>query len=466
MARKKNEQKQPPSVHLPGEIEHWEVGRLSPYSRNARTHSYAQIQQIMDSILQFGFTNPLLVNAADGEIIAGHGRLEAALRLGLPTVPVIPVDHLSEAQRRALVIADNQIALNAGWDEELLAREIAALRTEDFDIGVLGFSTDELDRILGGAGGGGGGGSGEPDAAPPAPKVPVTRYGDVWHLGAHRVMCGESRDPDNVEILMGLDRAACVWTDPPYNVAYRGNAGTIINDDQDDKAFEQFLRDALGQAARMLQPGGSIYVAHPDGGVRGALFRSVFCEYFKLASVLIWRKNAGTLGWSDYLWRHEPIMYGWKEDASHSFHGGRKQSTVLEFDEPAFAQTGENEWQINLGEDTLVIRGEGLTVERLAGTVFLEEKPRRSLEHPTMKPTGLISRQLLNSAKRGDVVLDLFGGSGSTLIACEQLGMKARLMELDPRFVDVIVRRWQDFTGEKAILEGIGALFDDVAVAR
>lgn len=445
-------------------IELWPIERLKPYERNARTHDAAQVSKIAASITEFGFTNPILVDSADG-IIAGHGRLMAAKELGLTEVPVIVLDHLTDAQRRAYILADNRLALDAGWDESLLAEELAALQGEGFDLGLTGFNEDEISDLLDGAGGDDDEPPGDENEVPEVPARPVSRRGDVWILGNHRLICGDSTNLTDIERLAAGDQIECLWTDPPYNVAYEGTAGSIKNDDMEDGAFRQFLHDAFVCAFTVMKPGGAAYVAHAD--TEGYNFRGAFRDAgFKLSGCLIWRKNSLVLGRSDYQWQHEPILYGWKEGTAHRWYGARNKTTMVEFDGGLFDQIGEREYQITIGEQTLIIEGDNLLVREARPTVITEEKPKRNAEHPTMKPVPLIERFLLNSTKRGDTVLDLFGGSGSTLIACEKLGRIARLCELDEKFVDVIVRRWQEFTGKAARLEPTGQTFDDVAYGR
>jgi DNA modification methylase len=446
-------------IKTPIEIQIWALTKLKPYENNSRTHSEEQIDQIAASITEFGFTNPILVDSKDG-IIAGHGRLMAAQKLGLKQVPVIILDYLTDAQKRAYVIADNKIALNAGWDLGTLASEMARLADEAFDLSLLGFSQEELDEILvepeeleG---------TTEEDDVPSTPVVPTAKRGEVYILGSHRVICGDSTNLTDVEKLVGKEPVECLWTDPPYNVAYEGSAGKIQNDDMDDSSFRQFLRDAFVTAFTVMKAGGAAYVAHAD--TEGFNFRGAFLEAgFKISSCVIWRKNSLVLGRSDYQWQHEPILYGWKEGAAHRWYGARNKTTMMEFEGGLFEQIGDKKWQIRLGQETLIIEGDNINVELAHSSVITEEKPKRNAEHPTMKPVALVERFLNNSTKKGDIVLDLFGGSGSTLIACEKLGRKARLVELDEKFVDVIINRWQDFTGKKAKRDD-GILWDDLKV--
>lgn len=399
------------------EIVSRKVADLIPYARNSRTHSAEQVAQIAASIREFGFTNPVLVDG-EGTIVAGHGRVMAAKQLGLATVPTIDVGWMTEEQRRAYVIADNQLALNAGWDESVLAQEVAWLQTQQFDTNLLGFNADFLDGLL--AEEEASEGLTDQDAAPAVPLEPETKLGDVWVMGKHRLMCGDSTSTDAVNTLTlggGIDM---LLTDPPYNVAYEGktaDALTIKNDHMADDAFRQFLRDAFTAADASMKPGAVFYIWHADS--EGLNFRGACKDAgWPVRQCLIWRKNSLVMGRQDYHWQHEPCLYGWKEGAGHLWASDRKQTTILDFD-----------------------------------------RPTRSLERPTMKPVALFEYQLLNNTKGGDLCLDLFGGSGTTLIACEKNGRYARIMELDPKYCDVIVRRWQDFTGKQAVLESTGQPF-------
>jgi DNA modification methylase len=449
---------------LPDKIELLGVDRLIPYARNSRTHSETQVAQIAASIREFGFTNPVLV-ADDDTIIAGHGRVLAARQLGLGEVPCLRLSHLTEAQRRAYVIADNKLALNAGWDDDLLALELGGLRDDGFDVELAGFSNEEIDALLLGDDEVDEQGNIDDDEAPGAEDLHTSRLGDVWILGDHRVMCGDSTSISDVEKLCADLPVDCCWTDPPYNVNYESKAGKIQNDHMEDAAFREFLQDAFVSAFTVMREGAPMYVAHADS--EGYNFRGAFRDAgFKLSGCLIWVKSSLVLGRSDYQWRHEPILYGWKPGAAHSWYGGRAKTTVTEAEDMPFRVMDDGSVQIEIGESTLRISGEGLQVEELLGSTVRAEKPKRSAEHPTMKPVELILGQLKNSSRRGDVVLDLFGGSGSTMIACQKAGRKARLMEFDPRYCDVIVRRWQEFTGRKATLEDSGELFDDLESQR
>lgn len=410
------------TIAMAKRIELWPLERLKPYDRNARTHSAEQVAQIAASIVEFGFTNPILVDSSDG-IIAGHGRLSAAQELGLKTVPVVVLDHLSDRQRKAYILADNQLALNAGWDTDLLRSELQDLAEQDFDLSLIGFSDDELSDLL-------------PDieelppedadadAVPEPPADPVTKPGDVWLLGKHRVMCGDSTSIEAVELLMAGGKADLLLTDPPYNVAYEGKTAealTIQNDSMSDDDFRQFLRDVYSTADSVMNPGAVFYIWHAD--FEGYNFRGAAYDVgWQVRQCLIWNKNSLVLGRQDYHWKHEPCLYGWKEGAAHYWGSDRSQTTVLDFN-----------------------------------------RPSRNGEHPTMKPVELFQYQVENSSKRKGMVLDLFGGSGTTAIACEKTGRHARLMELDPRYCDVIVKRWQAFTGKTATLEATGEKFPEDA---
>ena len=387
---------------------------LIPYAKNTRTHSPEQVSQIAGSIREFGFTNPVLVDAENG-IIAGHGRVMAAGKLGIEEVPCLRITHLSELQKRAYIIADNRLALDAGWDAEMLKIELSDLKEEDFNIDLIGFTDDELAELF----------ADEPtagqtdeDEVPEVPETPISVPGDVWVMGSHRVMCGDSLDAAPVEQLMGGAKADLWLTDPPYNVAYTGGTGlTIQNDDMNDTSFRQFLADAYAAADSVMNPGAVFYVWHADS--EGFNFRGAAKDVgWTVRQCIIWVKSALVMGRQDYQWKHEPCLYGWKDGAGHHWGSDRKQTTVLEFN-----------------------------------------KPSRNAEHPTMKPVELFSYQIENSSKIGGVVFDSFGGSGTTVIACEMLGRSSRVMELDPKYCDVIVNRWQDFTGKKATHETTGEHF-------
>jgi site-specific DNA-methyltransferase (adenine-specific) len=384
------------------------VNKLIPYAKNSRTHSPEQVGQIAASIKEFGFRNPILVDGVG--IIAGHGRLMAAQKLGLDQVPTIDCSDMTESQKKAYIIADNKLALNAGWDTAMLTIEIQELQEEGFDLELLGFDDKELNALL------------EPevvqgltdeDAVPETPKEATTKLGDVYILGKHRLMCGDSTSITDMEKLVNGQPVDMCLTDPPYNVAYEGGTKeklTIQNDSMEDSEFRQFLRDAFVAADTVMKAGAVFYIWHADS--EGYNFRGACHDTgWKVRQCLIWKKSSLVMGRQDYHWIHEPCLYGWKEGASHLWSADRKQTTILEFN-----------------------------------------KPTRNGEHPTMKPVELFEYQMLNNTKGGDIILDSFGGSGTTMIAAEKHGRYARIMELDPKYCDVIVKRWEDFTGEKAVL--------------
>ena len=406
-------------MKLPNTLETIQIDALIPYARNSRTHSDAQVAQIAASIKEFGFTNPVLIDAGGG-IIAGHGRVLAARKLGLSEVPCIRLEHLTDAQKRAYVIADNRLALNSGWDMEMLKVEFADLQELGFDLELTGFDLDEIKELLAPVGTEG---LTDPDDAPPLPENPRTRPGDIWVMGKHRLLCGDSTSVSDLEKLTEGQLVDMWLTDPPYNVAYEGktkDALKIKNDEMGDDQFRQFLRDAYTAADMVMKPGAVFYIWHADS--EGYNFRGAAQDAgWKVRQCLIWKKSSMVMGRQDYHWKHEPCLYGWKEGASHLWAADRKQTTILEF-----------------------------------------EKPSRNGEHPTMKPVALFEYQLLNNTKGGDQVLDSFGGSGTTLIAAEKNGRVARIMELDPKYCDVIVRRWQDFTGKIATHAETGEPFAEV----
>ena len=407
-------------------VERWPLERLVPYAKNSRTHSDAQVAQIAASIREWGWTTPILVDEA-GSIIAGHGRLQAARRLQMTEVPVVVASGWSEAQKRAYVIADNKLALNAGWDNELLALELEELGDIGFDLELTGFTDEEIKALMpvevteGLT---------DPDAAPAVQENSVTVPGDVWIMGKHRVMCGDSTSTDHLAQLTQGNLVDMWLTDPPYNVAVQGgnhgdperkNGKRIMNDQMGDEQFRQFLRDAYTAADTVMKPGAVFYIWHADS--EGYNFRGAAKDAgWTVRQCLIWKKSSIVMGRQDYHWKHEPCLYGWKDGAGHLWAADRKQTTILEFD-----------------------------------------RPSRNGEHPTMKPVALFEYQMLNNTKGGDLVLDSFGGSGTTLIAAEKNGRTALLMELDPKYCDVIIKRWQDFTGKKAVHADTGKTFEEVA---
>ena len=405
---------------LADKIEQWPTDKLVPYARNARTHSDSQVAQIAASIAEFGFTNPILAGS-DGVIVAGHGRLAAAQKLGIATVPVVVLDHLTPTQRRALVIADNRIAENAGWDEAMLQVELADLQGDDFDLSLTGFDADALADLLAGEETTSDGQTDE-DSVPDA-GTSITRPGDVWICGNHRVICGDSTDASTYYALMAGEIADMVFTDPPYNVDYantakdkmRGTDRPILNDNL-GAGFHDFLLAALTPTLAHCR--GGIYVAMSSSelDVLQSAFRTAGGKW---STFIIWAKHTFTLGHADYQRQFEPILYGWPSDGTRHWCGARDQGDV---------------WNI--------------------------KKPQKNDLHPTMKPVELVERAVRNSSRPGDIVLDSFGGSGTTMIASEKSDRKARLIELDPKYVDVIVRRWQDYAGAQATRQSDGVAFD------
>jgi DNA modification methylase len=407
------------------QIEQWPVDRLIPYARNARTHTEEQIAQVAASIAEFGWTNPILAGA-DGVIIAGHARLAAARRLQMAHVPVIVLDHLSETQRRALVLADNRLALSAGWNEEMLRVELESLKEDGFELDVVGFTDDETEQILAGPE--------QPkygltdsDAVPEVQECAVTAPGDVWILGEHRLLCGDATALADVEKALAGGLADMVFTDPPYGVAVASRVGTrgvssaearslgtakIANDELSIPELTEFLRLVFRNILVGTRKGACWYVTAPHGPM-GLAFSVALNELDVWRHSLVWVKDSLVMSRMDYHYRHEPIYYGWTPGGPHNAVPTRDQDTV---------------WEC--------------------------PRPKRSPEHPTMKPVELVERALLNSSGPGDTILDTFGGSGMTLIACQKTGRQARVIELEPRYCDVIVRRWEAFTGEKARREG------------
>ena len=406
----------------------WPIEKLIPYARNARTHSDEQVIQIAASIAEFGWTNPVLIGP-DGIVIAGHARLLAALKLGLTEVPVIVLDHLTETQRRALVIADNQLAIRgAAWDEEMLRVELESLEEDGFDLDLVGFTDEELEELLREPDQAVAGNTDE-DAVPEEPEKAVTVPGDVWILGNHRLLCGDAIQFNSFEKVLAGGLADMVFTDPPYNVNYgatmkdklRGKNRPIKNDNLGD-GFEPFLRDSCANILAVTK--GAVYICMSSSEL--ATLQKVFREAGgHWSTFVIWAKNTFTIGRSDYQRQYEPILYGWKEGTDHYWCGARDQ-----------------------------------------GDVWFVKKPVANDLHPTMKPVELIERAIRNSSKSRDTILDPFGGSGSTLIACEKSGRQGRMIELEPKYSDVAILRWQEFTGKLAVLEADGRSFDEIVAER
>ncbi len=403
-------------------IELKSVDELIPYNKNARTHSESQVSQIAASIIEFGFTNPVLIDGEKG-IIAGHGRLMAAKKLGLKEVPVVVLDHLSETQKKAYIIADNKLAENAGWDEEILASELADLKDENFNLDLIGFEDQELEKIF----------SNlydkdeeqEKEEIPETAEKPISKSGDVWLLGKHKLICGDSCKAETYQTLLGDELADMLFTDPPYNVDYgnsmkdkvRGNNAKILNDNLGEN-FGKFLFEFCKNALAVTK--GACYVCMSSSELH-TLQKSFTDAGGKWSTFVIWAKNHFTIGGSDYQRQYEPILYGWKKSNDHYWCGDRNQ-----------------------------------------GDVWFCNKPNKNDLHPTMKPVELCKRAILNSSKTDDIILDCFGGSGSTLIASEQTNRRCRMIELDQKYVDVIVKRWQNLTGKDAILFETGESFNEI----
>ena len=379
-----------------------EIEKLKPYKNNARTHSDEQIEKIAKSMKEFGFINPVLVDG-NLNVIAGHGRILGAKKLGMKEVPCLFIEDLTEEQKRAYIIADNRLAEDAGWDKELLKIELEDLKNMNFDITLTGFELEDFDfsmdetEVI------------EDEFDETIPEEPTSKKGEIYKLGKHFLMCGDSTDINDVEKLMNGVKADMLLTDPPYNVDYEGGTGlTIQNDNMDDETFREFLRVSFFNANSVMKEGAVFYIWHADS--EGYNFRGACHDIgWKVRQCLIWCKNTLVMGRQDYHWKHEPCLYGWKEGASHLWASDRKQTTVLEFDRPSVSK-----------------------------------------EHPTMKPVGLFDYLIKNNTKKDDIVLDLFAGSGTSIIACEQNGRIAYSMELDPKYVDVIISRWEKLTGQQA----------------
>lgn len=401
------------------------ISQLVPYVNNARTHSDAQVKKLRASLREFGFINPVIIDS-EYNVIAGHGRILAAKEEGIEKVPCVFVDYLTPAQKKAYILADNRMAMDAGWDEELLRVEIEALQAESFDVDLTGFDEKDIAELF----------TGEDDGAQDddfdvneeLQRPPVTKSGDVWLLGHHRLICGDSTKAETYEVLMDGKKANLVVTDPPYNVNYEGSAGKIQNDSMNEEAFEKFLFDAYTQMNAAMAEDASIYVFHSDS--HGLAFRKAFEDAgFYLSGCCIWKKQSLVLGRSPYQWQHEPCLYGWKKKGKHQWYSDRKQTTIWEFD-----------------------------------------KPKKNGDHPTMKPIPLIAYPIRNSSMSNCIVLDPFGGSGSTLIACEQLGRICHTIELDEKYCDVIVKRYIEQVGSaesvSVVRAGVTIRFEDLEVGE
>lgn len=382
-----------------------DIGTLIPYARNARTHDEKQIAQIAASIREFGFLSPIVISE-DNTILCGHGRFYAAQKLGLKKVPCVKESHLTESQRRAYILADNKLSLNAGWDNEMLAVELSELQGAGFDVSLTGFDDKELSDLF----------SDESDSdakddnydlTAALEKAAFVLCGDVWTVGRHRLVCGDATNPDDVNLLMGDTKANLILTDPPYGVSFTSSSGLKIqNDSIKGEEFYNFLLSAFRNMADHLEKGGAAYVFHAD--TEGLNFRRAFVDAgFHLAGCCIWVKDSLVLGRSDYQWQHEPVLYGFMQNGKHKWYSDRKQTTVWNF-----------------------------------------AKPKRNANHPTSKPLDLLGYPIGNSTQENAVVIDTFGGSGSTLMACEQMNRICYTMELDEKYASVILRRYVDDTGD------------------
>lgn len=420
------------------EIEYLPIGDLLPYARNARTHSETQIAKLASSIREFGFNNPILLDSANG-IIAGHGRLLAAQKLGLTEVPCVRLEHLTDNQKRAYILADNRLALDAGWDQNMLALELQDLKSAGFDVDLTGFDGKELNDLLTRDPAAG---ETDADAIPAVPATSISQLGDVWQCGNHRVICGDSTDVLVLEALLAGQKADLIMTDPPYGVDFeRGkfqgnNKGAkfapIANDELKGEAFVEFIRSVFATAAAVTKEGAAFYSWTAALRQGAEAWEGITAAGWKVQSQIIWKKTPFVMGRCDYHWQHEPAWYGFKANtkSGHAWYGGRDKASV---------------WEV--------------------------PKPQKMELHPTTKPVELFEIGIKNSSKAGDLVLDMFGGSGTTMIACERLDRDARLAELEPVYVDVIVQRWQEYTGKKALLVkeadvSNGKFFDEVAAER
>ena len=386
-----------------------DINKLVPYINNARTHSPEQIQKIRSSLREFGFVNPVIIDR-DFNVLAGHGRIEAAKQEGMTEVPCVFAEDMTEAQKKAYILADNRMALDAGWDEEMLRIEMEALEDLGYNIEYTGFDEEELKALF----------SIEDenevedddfDLTAALEKASFVQRGDIWHVGRHTLMCGDATDPEDVSKLMGDAKANLMLTDPPYGVSFQSSSGlTIQNDNMKNEEFYQFLLKAFNNMRDHMEKGAAAYCFHAD--TEGLNFRQAFIDAgFHLAGVCIWVKNSLVLGRSDYQWQHEPVLYGFLQDGKHSWFSDRKQTTIWNFD-----------------------------------------KPKRNADHPTSKPLDLLSYPIGNSTQANSVVVDTFGGSGSTMMACEQMNRICYMMELDDKYASVILRRYvEDFGNEESV---------------
>jgi len=410
-------------------IEYIDINLIKPYEKNAKLHPEEQIEQIKKSIEQFGMDDP--IGIWKNEIVEGHGRLIACKQLGYKEIPIIRLDHLTDEERKAYTLAHNKLTMNSDFDLDILNSELDDIL--NIDMSDFGFDLDledeEEKEII-------------EDEVPEVPEEPKAKLGDIYQLGNHRLMCGDSTKEEDVAKLMNGELADLVVTDPPYNVAIENSQGmTIKNDNMEKSQFLEFLTKAFNCLNISLKKGGAFYVwfaSREHINFETALNKNGL----EVRQELIWNKNSLILGRQDYQWKHEPCLYGWKDGDSHYFIDDRKQTTVIEDKKPDIKKMKKEEMQKLLEE---------IYSDKTSTTIINEDKPSVNDLHPTMKPIKLIARQVKNSSKIGEKVLDLFGGSGSTIITCEQLNRKCYTMEYDPVYVDVIIQRWENFTGEKAV---------------
>ena len=408
-------------------IEKIDINKIKPYEKNAKIHTPEQIEQIKKSIQEFGMNDPIAVWGKDNLIVEGHGRLEALKQLGYTEVECIRLDHLTDEERRAYTLAHNKLTMNTDFDLDLLNDELFSIDT--IDMADFGFEVElpiEEHELT------------EDDYEVEVPEEPKAKPGDIYQLGEHRIMCGDSTSTVDVKKLLAGETMDLVVTDPPYNVAIENSQGmTIENDNMSADTFQEFLNKAFTNMNEALKPGGAFYIWHASRTQRE--FETALNEAgLEVRQQLIWNKNSLVLGRQDYQWKHEPCMYGWKE-GSHYFINVRTETTTIE--EPLDLE--------KLTKDEMKTLLQTIYQETPT-TVIDEHRPSKNTDHPTMKPIKLIGRLIRNSSKPGEKVLDLFGGSGSTLIASEELDRKCYMMEYDPKYVDVIINRWEEFTGQKA----------------
>ena len=403
-------------------IETMKVKDLIPYEKNAKKHNRTQIQNVAESIRRFGFAQPLVVDK-DNVLIIGHCRLLAAKHLQIREVPVVKMENLTDEEVKELRLLDNKLN-ESEWDMDLLAEELKGLDLEGFDLDWELPEEEPEPEII------------EVDV--PEEPEPICKKGDIWKLGDHTMICGDSTDTQTITTLMNGEKADLLLTDPPYNLNYSSKAGKIQNDNMTDAAFIEFLKAAFTAANENLKAGASFYIWHADN--KGYEFREAARQIgWQVRQNLIWVKSSFTLGGQDYQWQHEPCLYGWKDGAAHFFIDRRNLTTVIE-DQIDLDKMKKEDMKKLLEQ----------IYEETPTTILRAEKPAHSDLHPTMKPIKLMAKQVNNSTKAGGLVLDIFGGSGSTLMACEQLNRRCFTCELDPHYADVIIARWEEFTGRKA----------------